>query len=574
MTKRWSWIILDIILCAALVAVFGIWYLSNHAYGAWGNDSPGYIYTAGQLLRGEPLVSQDELAQSALAFFGDERFARFVVPAHHEIISPQGWIASRYPIGLSLIMALVVALSRQPDAIYSVVPVAAVIVVLLTYLLAVITLPLVPPLKRVAGLLAAFSVGLADLFASSAVSEPMREIPSMVFFLVSCIALYVAVTYVKRPWCAAVLLVLGGLTFGYSVNIRETSAVLLLPLVLLIWSKRGNNQTKHRSTMQRWWPMAVFLLSVIVSLSLTIWNSTQLTLHKEKFRTKDISRIAITSNFDHVQSLSLSNLLDNQGKFKPGVGGLQQYWQVMQGFSIWPLFIVLAGFGLYALWHKQRRLTVVYVTWFGLIYLLFAMWINPYPRYILPLLPVLAILSTYGTIVVGDYVGRWLHWSRWLTRGMMALLIVSFFIAQRPAVAQRHEQLRSDVGVYKAITATDAEALRQVIIQAQAAAPQDKPPLLMMFGDYKGGLAEIIMTMSDLRVIRFPGKPNEQPKFSDLQKFLKQLQERYTLLVWYDDTINANEQRLLHEVILSEPLATASFSFQPNITIYAITQNN
>lgn len=559
-----GWFVLDVVFCVLLSGIFGLWFLSNHAAGAWGDDAPGYMYTAGQILRHEPLVVQDTLVQQALDFFGDEHFARFVAPAHHEIIAPSGWVASRYPIGLSVLMAGAAWLWHSDTAMYLVVPLLAVIVVVLTYVLGIVTLPLLPAWKRVAALMAALAVGLADVFANYAVAEPMREIPSMVFFLASLILLVVAGRQTVPSRWRWILIALAGVCFGYSVNIRETSAVLLLPLGLVL------TQKPLWSRSQRWRIGTVFAAAMLISLSVSIWNSAQITMHKEKFRSKDISRIAITSNFDHIQSLNPHNLFDNEGKFKPGVGGVQQYWEVLNGFSVWPPFVLFALVGVVALWQEQRRLAAVYVSWFLGIYGLFAMWINPYPRYILPLLPAVALLSAYGVMRAAYYVGRWLQLSPWWQRGLLALAVLSFFVAQRPAIADRNSQLTATVGVYKAITVNDLEQLRALaaVIEQQASG---KPALLIMFGDYKGGLAETTMIHTGLRVIRFPSKPNEQPQLDNLAQFLSQLEQDYTLFVWYDPTISAKEQRLLHYVQWSDPLLTQNYSFQPNVTLYAIT---
>lgn len=573
--NRWSWYALDCAVIVALGILFGYFFLSSHAFGAWGDDSPGYIYTAGRIIRGEPLVMQDTLVQDALAFFGEERFARFVAPAHHEIISPEGWIASRYPIGLSVLMALISRSVQRETTMYVVVPLAAVATVLLTYVLAMTTLPLSSLLKRLAAFMAAVSVGVADVFANYAVAQPMREIPATAFFLLSVIAV-LCVRRQTTTWLAYTALIIGGLFFGYSVNIRETNAVLLIPLLIALWPKKSNDVDSQQKLWRndQFKRIAAFGLAVVVALSMSIWNSTQITVHKEKFRSKDISRIAITSNFEHIQSLHPKNLFNNQGKFKPGVGGLQQYWQVMKGFSIWQPFLALAAFGCFMLWQKNRRLASAYATWFALVYVLFAMWINPYPRYILPLLPPLAVMSAFGAIVVAEYLCRWLQCGVNVRRIVMALVLVSFFFTQKKAFAELNDRVETREPVYKSITQDDLRLLKQIPTVLTTNSANTREPLLLMFGAYKGGLAETMMAHTDLRVIRFPSKPNEQPPLFELEKFLHQREETYSLFIWYDPTASAAEQRFLNQISLSDPLATFTFSFQPNVTLYAISTEN
>ncbi|EKE01711.1 MAG: hypothetical protein ACD_21C00069G0003 [uncultured bacterium] len=572
-TQPRFWWVIDSIILVLLTVIFGVWFFKAHAYGAWGDDSPGYIYTAGQVQNGEALVVQDNLVQAALAWFGDEHFARFVAPAHHEIISPSGWTASRYPIGLSVLMALANKLTGQDTAMYAIVPLAAVGVVLLTYLLAVLWLPTNPPLKRVGAMVAALSVGLSDVFANYAVAQPMREIPALLFWLAALLLL----TFINRVqlmrW-KIILAICAGLLFGYSINIRETSAVLLVPVLVWLWPV---GRVWWKSRVERSAFIKIVLAGcagLLIALSLSIWNSAAITAHKEKFREKDISSIAITSNFDHIQSLSPSNLFNNQGKFKPGVGGVVQYWEVMSQFSTFAPFLFFALIGLFLTWWQQRRLAYVLASWIAVVFILFAMWINPYARYILPLLPAVAILSAYGMVGIIEYVGKKLQLSRFVSIGLSLLLMAAFFISLQPAIAARNEHIRLGDSVYKAITAEDLSTLKTVSDQLLVKASPEKPALLMMFGSWRAGLPETIMTHSDLRVIRFPGRPNEQPDLTALAGFMAELQKTYTVYVWYDATLGTGEQRLFQQLSLSEPILTTQLSFQADIVIYALTAND
>ena len=100
------WLIGGVII-AAIVLLFGIIYFDDHAWGTWGDDSAGYIYLAGRMIQDKPLVYHDDLAQMGFDFFGDEKLARWLTPTHHEFINQEGWIASKYPVGASLLLALV-----------------------------------------------------------------------------------------------------------------------------------------------------------------------------------------------------------------------------------------------------------------------------------------------------------------------------------------------------------------------------------------------------------------------------------------------------------------------------------
>lgn len=560
------WWALDCTVLVLLSIVFGVLYLSNHAWGAWGDDSPGYIYTAGQFISNEALVVHDAITKQALDTFGEEPFARFVTPSHHDIISPTGWIASKYPIGLSWLMAVVATLGRSDELIYLVVPVLSVGVVLLTYLFPIVWLKDSPPTKRAIGIMAALSVGLASLFANYAVSQPMRDIPAVFFIVASLLMLGIVVRQSNNKpnnnWLSWILLFISGGLLGFAINIRETSAIMVLAVgVVLLWHWR----TTKLSVLFK--PVMIVLVGVVLAASLSIWNSYTISAHKEKFKKKDISSIAITSNFDHIQSLSIHNIYNNQGKFRPGVGGAQQYWDVMSQFSLWPPFLLSAIIGLVLLWFTQRKLASVLTIWVGTTFLLFSMWINPYPRYILALLPAVALCSAYGVVVGVRLFQRVFSLHRFSWSALTILIALSYFVALEPSYAERKQYLTSDELIFKSISRDDLHIIKSVTTQLEE--DRGKPPMLLMLGSWKAGISETIMAHSNVRVIRFPSKPAEQPDREELINFLHILQDTYTLYLWYDSTATADEQYLYNNLAKSV-LRVDQYTFQPNVEISII----
>ena len=118
-----------------------------------------------------------------------------MAPTHHDIIAPDGWIASKYPIGLGWLMYLTAIVVNSDELIYLVVPVLATGTVLLTYLLALVWIKDNAATKRVIGIFAALSVGLASLFFNYAVSQPMRDIPALFFFVGAAVLLGVVLNH-------------------------------------------------------------------------------------------------------------------------------------------------------------------------------------------------------------------------------------------------------------------------------------------------------------------------------------------------------------------------------------------
>lgn len=547
---KWWW--LDVVSLVLLATVSLTWFTWHHAYGAYGDDSPGYIYAAHQLLSGQALVQIDPLVQDALAWFGQEPWARFVAPAHHEIISPAGWTVSRYPLGLSVLMAGVAWLAQDPLAIYWVVPVLAVGVVMLTYVGAVTLLPIPPAWRRVSGIGAALIVLGSNLFFTYSVAQPMREIPALFFFLGA------ALLFVKtKRWY---WLALAGTAFGYSVAIRETNLILIIPLVLYHW----------RSLRQGW---LVFSVGAILIYSPFLLHAANITQHKEAFREKDITSIAVTSNIDHLQSFHLSNLWNNQGKFKPGVGGLNQYWDVIQQFSPWPIFLLTIAVGIIYLWKHDRRLAGLLASWVVGVVVVFALWINPYPRYILPILPVLAWLSMVGMWQAWTWLSSTLRLGRFTSLMILLGLVGSFVAAYQPVLASRQAFLLTGTPQDRELTAADLATLQSTAAAIQAdSLTTGQPALLLMLGDTKGGLAETIMSHTTLRVIRWPNKDKEQPPFDQLQGYINHLDETATIYLWYDPSVTADEQRFYNAATLT-PISLISTSFKSEISIlrYAVT---
>lgn len=557
--KPKHWLILDAIILVALLLISGIWFTWHHAYGAYGDDSPGYIYLAHELLTGADLVYQDALVQSALDYFGNEQYARFVAPAHHEIISPTGWVVSRYPIGLSILMAGAAVATGDVTSIYLVVPFLAVAVVLLTYLGAVWVLPGTAVQKRLIGLGSSIIVIGCDLFANYAVAQPMREIPSMAFVFG---AFYLLVWGLRLSnWKRIIVLLLAGVIFAWAVGIRETSAIVLVPMLVY-----GLMQTKHQWFKPALW----FVIGTVLGYSVFIAQAVDITLHKEAFRAKDVTRIAVTSNFDHIQSLAIHNLWNNQGKFKPGVGGLNQYWEVLQQFSPWVLFLPLVVVGLIYYWKRQRTWFWVLASWCVSVVLLFGMWVNPYARYIMPILPVVAWLSIMGLLYSWEVLTIQFRLHRLTSIGLLLLVAVSFVLSYQPTFTAQQNRLTTSETIDRELTKQDLLNL-QVAMSAITtdATTTGKPALLLMLGSTKGGLAETIMTHTDVQVIRFPNKDKEQPPYEQFTAFLEQLQQTNTLYLWYDPSVTALEQRFYNEQSL-QPATTAATTFAPSISIQRI----
>ncbi len=556
---------LSLIFLIIISLSFGYLYLVQHAWGTWGDDSAGYIYLWGRLAQGQPLVWQESLTVQALDFFADEKLARWTAPTHHQIISPTGYLASKYPIGLSLLMYWASSLFNSDLAIYFVQPILAVGCLLLTYLLAhqiFSSLQIKFPWAALLSLLAAVVLGLSELYYSYAVAQPMRDIPAIFFLLAGYLFLFLYLN-LKQQSRRIFLFILAVLFLGFSFNIRETSLIIALPAsLLLLTAKRSKKE----------WGKLI-LISVItfaVAIIPSIYNSALITKYKQKFKPKDLTSIALTSNLDHLSSFSLQNIFNNQGKFRPGRGGLPYYWQIIQESTPALFFIALAFLGLLYLFKKNKWLAGSLLLWVISYLALFSLWINPYSRYILPIFPILAILGVYGLYCLIYYLLPQFFSSKKQIISLSAIIVLAFLISYWPTLITIKDNIANQVNIYKAISQEDLNTLKD--LGGQIAGPTD---LLLFTGDWEYGLSETLAAHTGVQAVRFP---LEQKKITfnseQVHQFLDQVLAQRPIYLWLDSTTNEQSNQFFQANYNLEPLYNYSFTFEPAVQIYAITPKN
>lgn len=568
--------LIDAFVVLALLIVFALTYIPQMAWGSWGDDSPGYIYTAGQIYKGEDLVVQDALVQEGLMTFGNEKQARFLAPTHHTILSPDGWVASKYPIGLPGLLAFT---GKIIDAfgydgltyMYILNPLLAVLVIILTYLVCIVWLPFGYIYNRSIGIISAISLGLIDLFSSYAVSQPMRDIPSTAFLLVAFLALGVLRLYKERNpqlkrsmdhIVSYLTVVLFAVSLGIAVNVRETSIVVVTVLCFAFWYvTRGELAARLRFIA-----MSVFILALLP----LILSSIDINVHRAAFDDQAKTSIELTSNFDHIESLSISNIFNNQGKFRPGIGGAKQYSDVMKDFSLWPAFMLSAFIGFIVLYRSKRRdFALISLAWFTVVFLLFAMWINPYARYIMPLIPIVAIFSASGVVMGLVVVQRWFNLSYVSAAALTLVVFASLFAAWRPMLTTEQSDILNRTLTNKAISSADLAE----IISLPEVLGADSNTIIYMQGQWKAGISEMIMTHADIRVIREPSPAAQKPPLHDLAEFLQRLANEQTVYLWYDNSANEDEAAL-RELLSLEPASKLQFTFQSDVELLRVLPTN
>lgn len=568
--KKFGWII-SLVICIVLGGFFGYIYFHDHSYGAAGDDSAGYIYLWGLMSQHQPLVSLEPLTSQALDFFQEEKLARWTTPTHHDIISPQGYAASKYPIGLSLLMYTFSSILHSDLAIYYVLPFFAVLNLILVYSIANLIFKNIK-WKYFFSLLAAATVGLANLYLDQTVSQPMREIPSIFFIL---LAFYLLLSAIESPVCAGrrrqgvlfyFLLFLSAALIGFSFNIRETSLIIIPAFILLFW--KLNFKFKKKITI-----LAIAVIFLLVGALPSIINSYNISIHKEKFKKKDITSIAITSNFDHIQSFSLSNLFQNNGKFRPDTGGLAYYWEIMQKMSAWPIFFALVFLGLFYLYKQDKFLTGSLFLWGFLILLLFSLWINPYNRYLLPAFPVLSILGAYGLYSLLTKIVPYFFTVRKNQIIVSGIIILSLIVCYHPVVAEIFaapdpEALEES----RSLEYADLQTLKDLGSKIE---DDSKNPLVMFSGNWQYGTSETFSAHTGIQAVRMPLEQKFNFKEAEVKNFMEQnLLHNYQLYIWVDDTTDLATLKFLDNFTKIEKYHLNLSFDNSEIIIYALTAKN
>lgn len=585
-TKNKKWIIAVIGSISAIVITtfFGIVFFNDHAWGAWGDDSPGYVYLAARMYEGKDLIYTDELAYQGYLFFNDEKLARWLTPTHHDFINTNGVVASRYPLGLSLIMYAVAVLFASTKAFYVVIPALATLNILLTYLLSV-QLFKNHSHRYVIATFASISLGMTSLYYTYALSQPMREIPSITFLLLSALSLVLLnndriLSASKRlQW---ILYTIGaGLAsffFGMAVNIRETSLVVLPALFIyvlyLFFGKHMRSNSNHadsvRTTTLFVTNVTVFVIILCITLIPTIYNSYQLSNEKEVFKQRDTSEVVLLSNIDHIQTISFSNIFGSEGKYKPNKGSLPQYWEVLQ--DVYPIsyFLLFVLFGVILGFKHYRKETILLLVWISGTLLIFSMWINPYSRYILPLFPPLLILGAYGFTELAITLQRAIFQdSRVLQRISTVLVVVLCISAYVPGVMEMKDNvLYEDIYKNKAIAETDYDQL--IAISSVIQNSDSQQPLVVFAGNWQYGISETFESHTGIKSIRYPLEQKFLFDESQVTNFFDNyILNTYDVYVWVDPSVSSEYYQWVQS-LSPQLLLEQDYTFQEEVQIYKL----
>ncbi len=565
----------DLILLGLLAALAFAAYVPTHAYGATSGDSPGYLHNAGRLFRGLPLPYVDPLVKDGLAFFKDTKRAEWLVPQHSSVVNADGSVASKYPLGISLLMSWTAKLVGSDEGFYLVSPLAAVANVLLLYVLCRLAFRSLLPLRigQITAFCTALFYGATPLVFDHVVADPHRDIPATFFLLVSLVLLFGARAYVRSFRVFVMIAVLSSVLLAFGLNVRETMVVALPAfLLLLIWSIRERLPSL-------WHPKAFGVAAAcaivaILTLLPTILNSQRISAvrrlatlpHETLVSTPLPSDTVLLSNADHARSLGIRNLLDNQGRFHPGVGSLLYNWKSLKAGLKSSLFLPLVFFGIcWGLRQRKTRLqtTVLFLAGFG-IFTLFSFWVNPYARYILPAFPFLFLFAGLGTASFLLFLGK--HVSKPLGIAVGVLLLGTLGSVALPSLV---DAVRADNVVSasnRPTSRTDLETVKRLSTDVPGA--PDKRVLLVA-GKFRTGVPEYIETHAHgLRAVPFPSTISVSTRllFSYIDHLLDQ---GYAVSLWSDGS-DASEISPLLDAFPSQLVGLYAFTFDRQIRIHKL----
>lgn len=553
---------LSIVVCSLLF----FWH--GRALGAYGDDSAGYIYLAGRIYHHAELLTQTDLSKTAIHFFGNEKLARWLIPTHYQYINPSGAAASKYPLGLSVLMAVGGFLFHSPEGFFSIQPLTAAGTLVGVYILCMVLFAT----HRYRLWIALTSVALlffSELFFDAALSQPMREIPA-VCFLVWAFVFSLMSHRVQRGMLRYSIIALAGLCFGIAVDIRETLILVAPALVIAVcFAQHTRAHTQRTTTQSSIARVTVGFVACVIALAPLIYNAMLISEHKVPFKKRDTGSVVVLSNIGHINTLGIENLFNNQGKFRPGEGSLPHYMGVITELLPIPFFGLLILYGLFRCIQHYRRSTILLLAWGLPVLLIYALWINPYSRYVIPLIPVVIIFAAYALVHIMTVDIPRLTARRLWRVSAQALAVIGLCAYMFPVLLEHIDRARmSTERTDRGLIAQDVAAIRTL----DSALARESAHLFLLFtGKNQFGLSENFSAYTGRATYRFPLDQRTSPTVARAQEFFAQeVFPEYTVFAVIDSSTSADFYAWAQDYTTT-PITSVDFSFQEGTRLVKIT---
>lgn len=338
----------------------------NLSSGTFGGDSDGYFLGA-YYLENEGKMSNVENPQIKQYISQDFDFdsIEYLIPNRYSL-NKEDNLVYRYPPGISYLISFFNIIFLDILGYNFLVSIFASLSVLLFYLFLTNYFE-----KNNLNLFIAFAssliLGSYPLFISYSTAQPMREI--IIIFFNNLILYFLSKNnfFKSKKY---IFLILSLMTI--SLYVRYTNIfiyLLFLPLVFEFIFKIK----KRKLLLITGVKLGLLVLILLIPLGY--------------FNMQNTSGLEPQS-FDHVKSIKFSSIYDNTGKYKPHEGGLFVYLNQFS-FKLLPFLLI----GLFVL-IKTKKLELILIPL--LILFLFSMWVNPYERYILPIIPFVIFFVALG----------------------------------------------------------------------------------------------------------------------------------------------------------------------------------
>ncbi len=436
----------------------------NGSYSASKDDSVGYVLTAERISNGS-YFHHDDVYDIAYKELGDNISQSFL-PSHHLGTAP-GEIQSKYSLGLPMLLAAFKKIAGYKG--YSVLsPFMNTIAVLGTGLLAY------EIFRRgryglMIGALSALFLFVSPMFFIAGKIHPMTEGSVTAFLTFSTYFLLLAFRKDRLFFY-----VVAGLCFGYALSIRIPAILFILPIAF-IWATYVSQSyplcrisSYFKLVQKHYSRVLIYAISVLVGGVLVFVHNI-----------KSTGNVANSTQLGHTRSFDATSLWSNNSKSVAGdIGGLERYGMTIDSNMI--LGIETFFLGLLVLLIVNRKIAVFGLLWILPTYFLYSSWLNPYPRYVTPCLPVIFMVSAFFVVQTLRYcftkstIVKTLCVVSFLVFILVTSSKLSFHIENIYRVSLNNNQSELPVPVF---TSLDAKTLQSVKPKLQNAA------LIVYLGD-------------------------------------------------------------------------------------------
>ncbi len=514
-----------------LIIFFTIFYFSNFSYGALGNDSPGYIFTASKYYHNESPTYRDELVSDLLLKYNKDEIGFALPHFNYKLISEDGKITPKNSTGGPYLMALMAKLFGE-EGFYYLNPLCGIIILISLYLL-IIDLFKKFKYKYILGLSSVFILGIMPHFWSYIMCEPLREISSLAFILLSFWLFSLAI---KKP--NYILISLSAFIFGWSINIRENAILFIIcfPILYFIYKKKFNLKIIIAISI-------IFFIFTSLAYSFTLRNN-----YKAQNEIESTTGESLTANADHIKNIKIKNWWDNQGKFRTGQGGLSIYYNHIKEIFFLPFVIFFIILGLIINLFQNWKLGILFLSATVPTYLLFSAWINPYTRYIYAVIPLLTCLLVYGLIFIIENINQLLKPKMQIFYKSLIIIILTIFLL--PQITSAFSIFSGEkMPSTRSISKNDFNTINNLSIS------DDKTVLICLGNSIY--MSAFIEAHTRIRTIKAP--PNE--KINEIINYL--IDKNYSVYIW-DDGTNIEQKDILKTYFSHSLYVSLIFDFIDN----------